>query len=103
MHGSGVKQCQLNKGVTTAIHSCKTSLSIMLSMLRAVGGHRHRSMDEIRLIAMMRKQSQSAYDFGDLFRAAIRHAIEQQATDASSNRRRAVAIGGVKTHETQFQ
>ena len=72
-------------------------------MVRAAAGHSHRSMDEIRLAALMRKQPQNASGSGAFLRAATRQALDQQATDASSRRRRAVARCVVKTHQRQFR
>jgi hypothetical protein len=103
MHGAGAKQHQLHKGFTPATHACKTFVSMMLPMVRVGAGATRRSMDEVRLAALKRKQPQKAGGAGAFLKVATTVALRQLPEASSSLARRGVAQSIVKSHHAEFR
>ena len=89
--------------MTPSTHSANTTISLMLPLVRAGDCDNHRTMDEIRLNSLQRKQPQKAGGSGAFLRRVADLALDRLPQQATSSTRREVVRKVVQTHHSQFK
>ena len=101
MHGQAAKQHQAHKGFSPSSHATKTAIHTLLPMSRAASANQHRSMDEVRLASVKRKQPEKSSGQGAFLGDSCRTALSRH-TSAPPLKRRSIVMNIVQGHAAEF-